>query len=146
MNDNIDKNEIRRVINRLQEERHCGFVYDATRFESIENVNSLSNAIDMISKRIGEDSEINIICEFAKLYLEGVRPTIEPKRGEWIPCSKRLPSSDGNYLVNYHSPRGNNRIYIQNFMNGDWYPNYGASYITAWIPLPEPYKEEGEEK
>ena len=30
-----------------------------------------------------EDTEINIICEFAKLYLDGVRPTIERPHGEY---------------------------------------------------------------
>ena len=80
----INKDEIRKAIDKLQAEHPCHLDYYPTTFESMENVNSLSHAIDMVAKRMDEDSEINIICELAKLYLEGVRPTVEPKQGEWI--------------------------------------------------------------
>ena len=80
----INKDEIRKAIDRLQDEHPCHFAYNPTTFESMENVNSLSHAIDMVAKRMGEDSEINIICEFAKLYLDGVKPTVYRPHGEWI--------------------------------------------------------------
>lgn len=80
----INKDEIKKAIDKLQAEHPCYLTYDPTTFESMENVNSLSHAIDMVAKRMGEDSEINIICEFAKLYLEGVTPTIVRPHGEWV--------------------------------------------------------------
>mgnify|MGYP003304187094 CR=1 FL=1 len=87
MENNIDKDEIRRAIDRLQAEHPCGINYDPTAFVNMEAVNTIKGCIDRIAKRMMEDTEINIICEFAKLYLEGVRPMIEPKqersRGEW---------------------------------------------------------------
>lgn len=83
MNDNIDKNEIRRAIDRLQTEHPCGIAYDPTAFINMEAVNTIKECVDKIARRMMEDTEINIICEFAKLYLEGVRPEIKP-HGEWI--------------------------------------------------------------
>lgn len=84
MNDNIDKNEIRRAIDRLQTEHPSGIAYDPITFVNMEAVNTINECVDKIARRMMEDTEINIICEFAKLYLEGVKPTIERPRGEWI--------------------------------------------------------------
>ena len=83
MNDNIDKNEIRKAIDRLQAEHPCGIAYDPAAFVNMEAVNTIKKCVDKIARRMMEDTEINIICEFAKLYLEGARPEIKP-RGEWI--------------------------------------------------------------
>ncbi len=85
MNDNIDKNEIRRAIDRLQAEHPCGIAYDPTAFVNMEAVNTIKECVDKIARCMMEDTEINIICEFAKLYLEGVRPTIERPHSEWLP-------------------------------------------------------------
>ena len=84
MNDNIDKNEIRRAIDRLQAEHPCGIAYDLTAFVNMEAVNTIKECVDKIARRMMEDTEINIICEFAKLYLDGVRPAIERPHGKWI--------------------------------------------------------------
>ena len=85
MNDSIDKNEIRRAIDRLQAEHPCGIAYDPTAFVNMEAVNTIKECVDKIARRMMEDTEINIICEFAKLYLEGAKPTIiEKPHGEWI--------------------------------------------------------------
>ncbi|MBR2895941.1 MAG: DUF551 domain-containing protein [Oscillospiraceae bacterium] len=58
----------------------------------------------------------------------------------WIPCSERLPEESGNYLTST--------------CFSEVYCDYWCSYIEkwnrtekilAWMPLPEPYREEGEE-
>lgn len=143
MNDNIDKNEIKRAIDRLQAEHPCGIAYDPTAFVNMEAVNTIKECVDKIARRMMEDTEINIICEFAKLYLEGVRPTIIPKQ-EWIPCSERLPEEDGQYLVCWCGAYGVD-VYIAEYIrNGKyWLHSEGCELrgITAWMPLPEPYKE-----
>ncbi len=84
MNDNIDKNEIRRAIDRLQAEHPCGIAYDPTAFVNMEAVDTIKKCVDKIARRMMEDTEINVICEFAKLYLDGVKPTIDRPHGEWI--------------------------------------------------------------
>lgn len=140
MNDNIDKNEIRKAIDRLQAEHPCGIAYDPTAFVSMEAVNTIKECVDKIARRMMEDTEINIICEFAKLYLEGVRPTIIPKQ-EWIPCSERLPEKMDMYLATVdYGKHGRGVVSL-------WYHNSEIGWdarfqndVLAWMPLPEPYK------
>ena len=70
-------------------------------------------------------------------------PTIEPEQ-RWISCSERLPEprvdvwtcSDIGQIQGY---------YEENV--GVWYASFGQGrdylelYVTAWMPLPEPYAE-----
>ena len=72
----------------------------------------------------------------------------------WIPCSERLPSKDGRYLVCmsweynnmevlkwadgwncFRCPDG--KVSRENEIDG--------ADIVAWMPLPKPYREDGEE-
>ena len=63
-------------------------------------------------------------------------PTIE--QPHWIPCSERLPETNGEYLVTRAS--ANLYCYIdivkKTNVSGDI-----ANDIVAWMPMPEPYKE-----
>lgn len=77
----------------------------------------------------------------------------QPKVGEWIPCSERLPEEDGIYIVDdrvFNSPW----IHTAGFMVSSkaWCENHGVYYddkygryedgrVIAWQPLPEPWKE-----
>jgi hypothetical protein len=67
-------------------------------------------------------------------------PSVENK-GEWIPVSERLPEEGTHILV---SVRGE-----PDFVATDDYYSYGfddwKDDVTAWQPLPEPYKGESEE-
>lgn len=60
----------------------------------------------------------------------------------WIPCSERLPENSGRYLVTCE---------LDGEMVVDWNIYYCSErydgwlwtqYVAAWMPLPEPYKEE----
>ena len=55
----------------------------------------------------------------------------------WIPCSERLPSEDGSYLVT--SSWG--KVYTAHYYteHGRWQYNR-RGLIEAWMPLPTPYK------
>lgn len=80
-------------------------------------------------------------------------PTIDavPK---WIPCKERLPESNGKYMVTWVGLSGNIYVAILSYGYADdaetnpcWY-NYDSEYgecihhdVTAWMPLPMPYKE-----
>ena len=65
----------------------------------------------------------------------------------WIPCSERLPEKNGIYFVSYEDAD----TWLLEWFNGKWfvYPSNPAreetETITAWMPLPEPYKERREE-
>ena len=56
---------------------------------------------------------------------------------QWIPCSERLPDQNGKYLVVGRQKA----INILKFDGGRWYGKWG---VVAWMPLPEPYREETE--
>jgi hypothetical protein len=67
----------------------------------------------------------------------------------WIPCSERLPEEDGDYLVTTKwkgSYSGN--VYIETHVA--YYRKKSKEWdyvdIIAWMPLPEPYKEENNEQ
>jgi hypothetical protein len=79
MNDKIEKEGIRRAIDRFQKEHPCHFTFDVTLFDNGTDFTGIQRAIDMVAKKCQEDADIHIICEMAKLYLEGVRPMVMPK-------------------------------------------------------------------
>ena len=64
--------------------------------------------------------------------------------GEWIPCSERLPEKDGKYLVTM-SKFGFKGITVSTALFSETTKTFYPSCI-AWMPLPEPYKKEGEIK
>lgn len=59
-----------------------------------------------------------------------------PKRGEWIPCSERLPSSSGKCLVTEGVEQKTTSI---GFFSTEHKRFYSAMDVIAWMPLPEPY-------
>ena len=79
---------------------------------------------------------------------------------QWIPCAERLPDKEGEYLVTFndkwHGPRARTLWYGTPFdiiIDRDKWVfycdiEYGfttfapGNPIVAWMPLPEPYKEE----
>lgn len=73
-----------------------------------------------------------------------------PTIGGWIPCSERLPES-GRYLVdtclNVFSPNILNYDSDTNkwFYDGCKSMDIEIPFVFAWMPLPEPYREDGEE-
>lgn len=76
-------------------------------------------------------------------------PSAQPEQ-RWIPVSERLPEEYGNYLIsidgeepdigtiNPNDPRG----WSLCDANGFYWASDKALNITAWMPLPEPYKKE----
>lgn len=71
-------------------------------------------------------------------------PTVERPHGEWILCSERLPEKSGEYYVS-----GGDKVWICSFLiiptfKGGWCNNVSNPVVEAWMPLPEPYKEEGD--
>lgn len=71
----------------------------------------------------------------------------QPKIGEWIPCSEQFPEESETYIVNAIE----NHIVHVTFAK--WMPRMkrwnlsgNRSYwkVTAWMPLPEPYRPEKE--
>ncbi len=56
---------------------------------------------------------------------------------KWIPCKEKLPEKAGKYLVSVK----NGNVYAGTF---DQYSKKFQCGALAWMPLPEPYRKEGE--
>ena len=67
----------------------------------------------------------------------------QPKIGEWIPCSKRLPEYSGYYLVTYSDTTVHECFYgiRKGEAVGEWEKKYidNDEDVKAWMDLPEPH-------
>ena len=72
-------------------------------------------------------------------------PLVTPKQ-RWIPVSERLPEESLNCVLGWDDNR--ERCVFVQYVNGRFqFLGRDSSFkITAWMPLPEPYKAESEEK
>ena len=64
---------------------------------------------------------------------------------EWMPCSKRSPDEIDKYLVTLDYKEhgtGITTLWFHGLLGWD-FPV--ADMVTAWMPLPQPYKAESEE-
>ena len=80
-------------------------------------------------------TEANAIMDAFDEYVESNEP-------HWIPCSDELPKEDGFYLVTLEYKYGaETTVRFFKIENGESYWSvWGNENITAWMPLPEPYK------
>lgn len=85
--------------------------------------------------------DITIHCETE----EEQKKVIERLSADWIPVSERLPKASGTYQVTCMD----GRIYRSTYAKFQcklkrWELTGARSYwkVTAWMPLPEPYKED----
>ena len=69
----------------------------------------------------------------------------EPKQGEWIPCSERLPSEDEDVMAWVESG-DEARIACCNYAKEVWFDAIMDVIVSpiAWMPLPEPWEGAGE--
>lgn len=98
---------------------------------------------------INRQAAIDAIGELCSCTLEeearwreiiGSIPSAQQEQ-RWIPVSERLPEKNGRYLVT-NTRWGAYELDWDIFYKeqNDWL--FGKD-VTAWMPLPEPYKEEG---
>lgn len=65
---------------------------------------------------------------------------------EWIPCSERMPSEQGQYLVTISLYDNSTYVDVLHFHKGKFYEidsewgNVEYDDVTAWMPLPKPWK------
>ena len=108
-------------------------------------------AIKILKSKI--DGSVDTSYEWA----ETVRLAIKAlKQLKWIPCSERLPEDGRQVLVyarsvhyalaKYDEMRNADGIYSMQWVTFDaWKPFYTIKNVIAWMPLPEPFREEGEQ-
>lgn len=82
---------------------------------------------------------VEFSVEFIKKHLLSL-PSVE---ADWIPCSERLPSDSGNYLITVADLRlghiGEHTVTIADFYAKAKKWNSIVD-VVAWMPLPTPYK------
>lgn len=85
-------------------------------------------------------------------FEQAVQDMVEPDQNEndaeekdrlcqWIPCSERLPENAMNVIAQFSSGTVTELRYAGNGIFEGIY-DYSTKVIIAWMPLPEPYREE----
>lgn len=64
----------------------------------------------------------------------------------WIPVKERLPEEEKLVLVTCQAKTGNVSVNRAYYANSFWHGSGSMAGVTAWMPLPEPYRAEKEEK
>ena len=105
---------------------------------------SRQEAIDAIDRLdIPEDMCVFEILSHIELEI-GNLPSAQPEQ-RWIPCSERLPEHGGRYLISVLDGI-NRRTTVAPYLPRckAWAMNGRMAYwkVIAWMPLPEPYREE----
>lgn len=86
--------------------------------------------------------------KYAGVYVKVIQDMIEQlltdleqdeKENGWIPVSERLPEDDTTVLVSCKTRSGTTFVRAGYCIYGSWHLN--CEGVTAWRPLPEPYKE-----
>ena len=108
-------------------------------YETAFNNVGVSDDIDQVYKDIIENR--------LNTWLDELPSVTVRQTGEWIPVSERLPEEKVEILV---TTRWGSITIGERYSANDYFINDGASNadeneIIAWMPLPEPYKEEGAE-
>lgn len=81
-------------------------------------------------------------CGEAKVSVIDGKDTNVPSNEGWIPVEERLPEDERMVLVTCQTKKGirsTNRAYYDGTF---WHGSGSMSSVTAWQPLPEPYKED----
>ena len=79
-------------------------------------------------------------------------PSITSKKEEWIPCSEKMPKQKeyiGNVCEYYLIQDEYGNMCVARYTKKGWHPIESLFFlddVVAWIPLPEPYKEDMESK
>ena len=77
-------------------------------------------------------------------------PSAQPEQ-RWIPVTERLPKEYGNYLISIHGEDepdigtinpNDKRGWSLCDANGFYWASDKKLIVTAWMPLPEPYRAE----
>ena len=78
--------------------------------------------------------------EADKEYTAELIRTVFPSAQQWIPCSERLPHSQEDVLCD-----DDGRVTIGYYTDEEigWHDTHSYRiYPTAWMPMPEPYRED----
>ena len=110
---------------------------------------------DCVSRQAAIDAVIkrDANCGIDSAEVLKALPSAQP---QWIPCSERQPTENGEYIITVEDGEGmftTSLDWRQDWKEWGFLSYYGESdepawrrvtNVVAWMPLPEPYKEEQE--
>jgi len=101
------------------------------------------------TQRRALEEAISAVCDYKKMQEISLDLAFENdeliNKSRWIPVSERLPEKNVWVLVTVEqNGKRFQEIMRRNIYNGEWADNinFYTDEITAWMPLPEPYKAE----
>ena len=113
---------------------------DNERKESISALRQLLAMCNFVDQ-YGDSIDANPYFNAVEIAIESLNET------RWTPCSERLPSDSGNYLITVADFRLGH-IGEHTVTTADFYAKAkkwnSIVDVYAWMPLPEPYKGGGE--
>lgn len=107
-----------------------------------EGENYICRAVQKVGVDVDKDELVKALMYDRNQYEKGYEDGL--KANKWIPCSERLPEEEGQYLVTLDFSWGK-EIEMGDWFNGEWV-NPNSHVTVAWMPLPQPYKAESEDK
>lgn len=110
----------------------------------------------VLNELITKEDAINAVNRYRTSIMDTKRAIYAlPSAQQWIPCSERLPMVYDMYLVTEQNFGGkedarrheivtHTSYYYGNHRWTDRFYANDVSNIVAWMPLPKPYREDGE--
>ena len=102
-----------------------------------------------MSRLIDADALVEAMTKFSNvagedmthaIFYTRIAPTMDAEP-HWIPVSKRLPETYGEYIVTRKTEYGIKTKTSLYYENGIWWP---PEEVIAWMPLPKPYEVKDE--
>ena len=87
-----------------------------------------------------------------KYFVADMLEKLPPAQPGWIPCSTALPKDEEEVIVSIHDDSGD---YACDYTSSGWYAaagefwvvdNEASMRVVAWMPLPTPYREGGQDE
>ena len=106
-------------------------------------------AVAEVLLKYAHSTEGKAFAEFLISQINALPPVTAEKPNKWIPVSERYPTDTSkSYLVCYEDGCITiEDLYFGFDFDGNGYPFFSEMElgVVAWMPLPEPYKQEVEE-
>ena len=116
------------------------------RITAIASIEYVREKCQILGEQESPHDFFGTICEALSMAIEALQ---EPQVGGWIPVTEKLPENGCGVLVTVNGKHNNitfvNALEIAEYGNTEgWiiegYLDWLDPDVTAWQPLPEPYK------